>query len=285
MIRYGWLAAAFVGMVTNAASAQGPTNWAFRWTKGETLDYRVRHVTAVTETVGGRASETSAKLDIGKRWRVLDVDAAGTATLELSLFAMRNEQKRPGGDVLLFDSDKLDASTPELRGMAKFLNTPIAKIRIDRLGRVVETLTGPKGKYEQEPPFAAIVPDAVPAAGQVWVAPFTLVVDPPLGAGEKYPAERKFACEKIEAGKAILSVAVAVKNPPETVQDQVPLLQKEGAGRIVFDVASGRMESVRIAIDRTIENHQGQGSRYRFASEYVEERSSGSAVVPAGGVR
>jgi hypothetical protein len=268
MVRQAISALVLAVLFTPLASAQ--TAWQLRFQAGQDLVYRVRHETAVTEIVQGSASESSSTLDIVKRWKITDVDAAGTATMDQSIERMRNEQKRPGGDVLLFDSADLDKSTPELRGMAKFLGTTIASIRVDRQGRVVEVKSGPKGKYEAEPPFVLVLPEAQATAGQSWSRPFTITLDPPLGAGEKHQAEQVAACSKIEGGKATLTVTTKLKAPPESPQEMVPLVQKLMQGQVVVDLAAGRIDSVQLAVDRTIENHQGKGSSYRFRTTYSE---------------
>src|SRR5438874_2695880 len=105
-----------------AASAQTAT-WYFRWQPRQVLNYRVDHVTSVTEMVGGSRIEAASELAVIKRWQVLAVDAQGTATLQLSLTAMRNKQTRADGEVLLFDSANLDKSNPEMREqLTKFIN-------------------------------------------------------------------------------------------------------------------------------------------------------------------
>src|SRR5690242_12079102 len=99
MLRQGLSALLLLAALGPTAFGQAP--WRFQWQKDQDLQYRVQHVTAVTDIVAGKKSETTSKLDIRKRWRVLDVDSQGIATLELSLVALRNEQKRPNGEVLL----------------------------------------------------------------------------------------------------------------------------------------------------------------------------------------
>lgn len=269
MHRHGLFAVLFLIAIATTADAQ--TAWRFKWTKGETLTTKVDHVTAVTETIGGKKSEITSKLTIVKRWRVLDVDAQGTATLEQSIASLRNEQTRPGGDVLLFDSTNLEKSTPELKGMAKFINVPIAVIKVDVIGRVLEVTQGPKTKYESEPPFAFVLPGQPVQPGQAWTRPFTITVDPPLGAGEKYEAQQMVKLLSVEANKATLSLATTLKNPPTTPSEQTPLLQKEMSGQVVFDTTKGQVERVQLSVDRTVEKHQGDGSSYRFASNYVEQ--------------
>ncbi len=283
MIRHGFIAAVLA--LTLAASADAQSAWQFRFEKGETITTKIEHVTAVTETIAGKKSDITSKLSIVKRWRVLDVDAQGVATLEQSLVSLRNEQTRPGGDVLLFDSSDLDKSTPELKGMMKFIDVPVATIRVDGLGRVVEVKTGPKGKYDAEPPFAMALPGQPVREGQAWLRPFTIVLEPPLGVGEKYQAEQTVKAAKIEGDKAMLEMVTTIKNPPEAASERVPLLQKETQGRMLFDIAKGRLESVRIVVDRTVENHQGKDTSYRFASDYVEQLIPTAAIVPTAGTK
>ncbi len=282
-IRHGFIAAFLALAVVAQTHAQ--TTWRFRFEKGETIATKIEHVTSVAETVAGKKTDITSKLTIVKRWRVLDVDAQGTATLEQSLASLRNEQTRAGGETLLFDSTDLDKSTPELKGMAKFINVAVATIRVDSIGRVVEIKTGPKDKYDAEPPFAFVLPGQPLHEGQAWLRPFTIVLEPPLGTGEKYQAEQTVKAAKVEGDKALLEMVTTIKNPPEAAGDRVPLLQKEVQGRLVFDVARGRVESVRLAVDRTVENHQGAGSSYRFASTYVEQLLAPSAIVPTAGTR
>ena len=276
-------AAVVIGLFVGQASAQNA--WQFRWQKDQTLNYRVRHVTSVTEIVQGNKIETSSQLDIAKRWRVVEVDAQGGALLEQSIVALRNQQKRPGGDTLLFDSTDPEKSTPELRGMSKFLNTPIAVIRIDGFGQVGEVTQGAKNKFDAEPPFVVIVPKAIAAERQAWVRPFTLKLEPPLGNGEKHDFEQKISCAKIAAGKAQLAVTIQLKAPPESAAAQVPLLQKQMQGQVVFDLERGLMLRAELAVDRTVEGHQGNGSSYRFASSYLEEYVEPTGVVPTSGTR
>src|SRR5262245_61892129 len=85
--------------VPAAAPAQAPQ---FRWRAGQVLTYKVSQSTAAEETVGGQALTTTTQLDLVKRWQVLAVDAAGVATLQMSLVSLRMETKPPAGEALLF---------------------------------------------------------------------------------------------------------------------------------------------------------------------------------------
>lgn len=280
MIRHGIVAISLALVLSPAAFAQA---WQFRWEKGDVIVSKVEHQTLVVETIAGKPSEITSKLTITKKWRVVDVDSEGTATLEQSLVSLRNEQSRPGSK-LLFDSDNPDVGTPELKGMMKHINVPIAAIRVDRIGRVVQVQSGPKVNYDAEPPFALILPGQPVREGQAWVRPFTVTLEPPLGLGEKYQAEHLAKLVKIDGTKATIQLAATIKNPPDAASEQVPLLQKQMSGAAVFDTARGRLESVRLSVDKTVENHQGNNSSYRFASTYVEQVVS-PTIMPTSGTR
>jgi hypothetical protein len=262
------LLASALGMQALAAQ-EAP--WRYHWQKGQTLTYRADHVTKVNEVVEGAKVETMAKLNLVKQWKVVDVDPNGVATLELTLAALRTEQTRPNGESLLFDSANLDKSTPELRQMSQHVGKTLAIVRMDGYGRTLEVKQGSAAKYEAEPPFVVVLPNGTPKEGQAWLRNFNIVLEPPQGTGEKHAAQQRFTCTKIDNGKATVTLATELKALPENMQERLPLLQKEARGEVVFDIQAGRMQRVQLNIDRTVQNHQGEGSSYRFVSTYAEE--------------
>jgi hypothetical protein len=267
-----WLAAVAMGLLWVSAAPAQETNWQFRWQKGQVLTYKADHKTNVEEVAEGAKVASASKLSVVKRWQVIDVDAKGSATIQLTLAAMRNEQTRPNGEVLLFDSANPDKGTPELKEqMSKFIGQTLAVVRIDIQGRVLEVKQGSASRYEIEPPFVVVFPAVAPKEGLAWLRPYTVTLDPPYGTGEKLDATQKFQCTKIAAGKATLTVANQFKALPENVKDQVPLVQKLTEGQIVFDIQGGRVVDVQLNIDRTLMNHQGEGSSYHFQSWFTEQ--------------
>jgi hypothetical protein len=264
--------AVLVGLALTApATAQGP-GWRFRWQSGQILNYRVDHVSTVTEVVGGGKSETTVKLALLKRWQVLGVDAEGVATVQLALTAMRNEQIRADGSVLLFDSANPDKSTPELREqLTKYIGQPVAVLRVDGYGRVIEVKQGDAKRYESDLPFGLVLPAAAPAAGQTWERSYKVTLDPPHGTGEQYEAVQKYVCGKADELAGVVRVTTQFKSLPPSVREQVPLLQQQPEGEIIFNVQAGRLHSTRLTIDKELQGHQGEGSSYRFKSTYTEQ--------------
>jgi hypothetical protein len=274
MIR-GWFASTFALLIIALpASAQAPA-WRFQWQVGQALIYRVEHITSASDVTGNGTSETRTKLSLTKRWQILAVDSAGVATLQLSLDALRLETSIPNRDALLFDSANPEKSDPHLRAeLARFIGQPLAVLRVDGQGRVIEVKEskhGPASRFESELPFVLTLPPDSPAPGQSWERPYQITLEPPQGTGEKYDALQRYTCKTIADGVATIVMATELKTMPESLLDRVPLLQMQPEGGAVFDTKNGRLIRVNLRIEKELKGHQGEGSSYRFQSTYTEE--------------
>jgi hypothetical protein len=271
MVRNWSLAILAALLVASAARAQA-TPWRFHWQPGQVLTYRVEQTTSAAEVVEGKKTETTSKLGSTKRWQVLGVDAARVATVQLSMTALRLETSTPSGEVMVFDSADLPKSNPHLREeLSKFLNQPLAVLRVDDQGRVVEVKEcrfGPASRYESEPPFVLTLGGEGRSS---WERAYKITLDPPQGTGEKYDAVQRYAVAASKGATAVISIKTILKSQPEAVADQAPLLQMQPEGEIVFDWQKGTVESVRLRIDKELKGHQGEGSSYRFQSTLVEQ--------------
>jgi hypothetical protein len=246
-------------------------SWQFHWRQGQVLTYRIEHSTRATETVSQNRFEVSSKLNLVKRWQVQAVDDKGVATLQMSLVSMRNEQVRPNGEVLLFDSANPDKNTPGLsEQMQKYVGKPLAVLRVDRQGKVVEVIKGSPAQFESDPPLILRLPASIPAAGQSWERLYQITLEPPYGTGEKYQGRQCYTVTKIADGVATIQLTTNLKMPG-SVSERMPLVQKLPTGRIVFNIGAGRVQSAELRVDQTLQGQQGEGSSYRFQSAYRQE--------------
>ena len=137
------------GPLASAQTAPGRLHWQ----AGQVLTYRVEQTTLHSDVVGDSKVETKTKLNLIKRWQVVSVDAAGAATLQLSLATLRLETTTPGGDTLLFDSANPDKNTPELQTqLSGYVGKALALLRVDDQGRVLEVKEskfGPASRYRE----------------------------------------------------------------------------------------------------------------------------------------
>jgi hypothetical protein len=274
MVRKGFLAVFALLLVFSVAPAQ-TTAWRFRWQAGQVLAYRAEQTMTVTEVSGGNTVESKTKLNLAKRWQVMSIDAKGVATLQLSLTALRLETTTPSKETLVFDSASPDKSDPEMKQqLSRFVGQPLAVLRLDTQGRVVEVKEsrfGPATRFEHELPFTVVLPDVAATAGQVWDRSYKVTLEPPAGTGEKYDALQRCTCKAVAGPTATLGVAVTLKSLPMALADQTPLLQFQPEGEVVIDTQTGILRSVNLKVDRELKGYQGEGSSYHFQSTYVEE--------------
>ncbi len=271
MIRRESLAVMTGLLMATAALAQAPA-WRFHWQPGQVLTYRVEQSTSAAEVIGGKKTETASKLASTKRWQVLAVDPTGVATLQLSLTALRIETTTPSGEVLLFDSADPKGSNPQMREqLSKYVGSPLAVLRVDGLGKVVEvkdTKFGPASRFESEPPFVVTLPER---PRPTWERTYKVTLEPPQGTGEKFDAVQTYTARAATDKVVTIGLSTALKTAPAAAADQIPLLQMQPQGEITFDAANGRLEKAQLKVEKDLQGHQGAGSSYHFQSSYSEK--------------
>jgi hypothetical protein len=249
----------------------------FQFRKGETLSYHLVQTTRIIESVLDEKtskpveSASSTKIDLVRKWKVIDVDDKGVATLEMSIASMRWERK-VGADEDVFDSTKPDDLNK--KEMAKHVGSVLAVLRTDSFGRLVEvkdSRVGSATRFATDLPFKLILPESDPKIGDAWDRSYTIQLDPPLGTGEKYAASQKYTCQEPKSGLLTVALTTSVKEMPMQASEQIPLLPLIAEGTVYFHAATGRYYAARLKISRELKNHQGDGSTYKFDSTYVED--------------
>ncbi len=275
MIRGLMAGALAVLLIGSTASAQLPAAKHLRWQPGQVLLYKVEHSTYNADAIGDNKTETKSLLKVTKRWQVGAVDASGIATMQLSMAALMQERTTPKGDVLRYDSASPDKSTPELKAaFGRFVNVPLALLRVDGLGKVVEVKEskfGPASSYENELPFLAVLPAEGLRVGLTWARSYKITLAPPLGTGEQYDAVQRYTCKSVADGKATIALTTELLAAPKAAADSVPLWQMMPQGEVVFDLRAGRLHSAKLEIDKELKGHQGENSSTKFRSTYTLE--------------
>jgi len=248
----------------------------YKWQPGQALTYKVAQQTVVQETALDPktekpvTTESRTNLALTRKWVVKEVDATGVATLEMQISAVRNEIRQADGETIIRDS-----SVPEqAKEMAAYLNTPVVVVRVDGQGKLVEvkeTKQGSAARLRAELPFRLVLPDTGPTPGQVWDRTFALKLDPPLGAGESYDFSQKFTSKGVKDGLLVVGVETALKAPPKTASEQVPLVPMLWAGDVYFHPTTGKYHAARLAAKAEILNHLGEGSKFVYQSSFSED--------------
>lgn len=257
-----------------ASTAVGQDVLRLRFATGDTWQYRVQQTTRVTQTIAGETSVFESSTELLKRWQVQEVNPDGSAWLQLTIPELKLTQKLPTGQNIVYDSSQPQQSHPALREqMEQFVGKPTVLLKVDARGQVVQAkplLPVPISAYASEPPFGIVLPDGPLTAGQRWQRSFQIVLDPPLGTGQRFEAEHHYQLRTLEDEQAEITFVTQLKNPPANPVEKIPLLQKLTRGVAVLDRPAGRVKLLRIQAGGTVEGHEGADSKYEFLSEYLE---------------
>ncbi len=263
---------------TSTLAAQQPPRFQFQ--TGQILVYQVEQSTEIVEVLPQEDQPeplkltSTARLALTKYWTVDQVTDDGVATLTMSVQAIRMEHQQPGEEPLVFDSTDSNAQQPEMKQqVATYLGKPLTRIRLDPRGRLVEVLEskfGPGSRLTADLPFRVVWPEQALAKGMSWNRNYAIRLDPPLGAGESYPATQTYTLQNSRDASIVIDLLTQLPRQPEIVTERIPLLPLQPKGRITFDRKHGRYTGCDLKVKRELDHHQGQGSRYHFQTHLVE---------------
>ena len=273
-----FLAVPFALLFGAFATAEDAPKLRFVWLKDATANYQVVQTTTVQETILDEQSKkpveigTITKMTIGKKWLVKSVDSAGAATLELVTTALKQEITQTVGaakpEVRLLDSAK-----PEDAKAMTFLNKPIFSLKVDALGKISEVKSenpSAADRLQADLPFKLHLPDAAPAVEKPWERAFELKLPPPLGTGEKFDAVQKYTFRGMNKDFAIIGITTALQTPTEDAALMPAIAPMLWEGDVFFNAKTGQYHGAKLAIKKEIANHQGEGTKFRYTSEYTE---------------
>ena len=280
MIRKLFAVLCGVLLMASLAQAQAPS---FRWQKGQVLVYRTEHYTVASYVMDENKSEVKTRVQSLRRWQVLDVDAAGVATLQLAITALRYEAVPDGSEPTVYDSAHPEKTQPEksseqMRKQFSYIGQPLAVLRLDPQGKVLEVKEARSGfasaaKFESDPAFKMVLPAAALTAGQTWERNYQITLEPPQGTGEKFAAVQRYNCKSLADNLATMTMTTEVKNPPAAQDDQVPLWQMQPEGEFVFDLQAGRLQKATLRIDKEAKLANG-GTHFQsvYSEQYAGDR-------------
>jgi hypothetical protein len=270
--------------VVGSAVAAEPAPLRFRFQAGESYTFAVTQKTTVAETTRDEqtgklaTAGTVTKLALTRKWDVKAVDEKGVATLDMAITAMRQEIIRPGpldrDGKPTADTVVVDSATPEgQKQMAEYLGKPIVTVKLDARGQLLDAKAagGTPDRLAAELPFRVALPEQPPAANAAWVRPFAVKLAPPLGTGESYDAAQAYSVKGTAAGGyTVIGLTTTLKTPPKDAAEWPPLVPLLWEGEVYFHAETGRYAGARLGVKKEIPNHQGEGTKFVYQSEYTE---------------
>jgi hypothetical protein len=273
MVNYSLFALALVVAAgPRVCAADAPR---FTWKAGDAHTFDVIHHTTILETASAVANgpivttKLQTKLTLRRTWTVTAVDANGNAALALAITSFRNETTRGGPDGS-GETTIIDSASPEgAQHVAQHLNKTILTATVDARGRVSEVKTdnaASAARLKAELPFRIEWPETAAAK---WSRDFAITLDPPAGTGEAFDAVQIHEATDMPGQYRITT---SLKKPPTDAAELQPLLPFLWEGTITIDPQSRQYQGCKLAVQKTIEGHQGKGTKFKFESAWEETR-------------
>jgi len=258
--------------------AEEPVKLRFAFAVNQTLTYRVVQTTTVNEVTLDENTKkatpviTSTKLAITKVWKVKQTDPNGSATLEMTTTALKQETTQTIGAGKPV-TNALDSSVPGDAQAMTFLNKPILTLKMGPQGQITDVkseLPGAADRLMADLPFKVALPTEAVPLNATWKRPFEFKLPPPLGTGEIFGIEQSFKYLGEKDGVAVIAMATALKKPlteKAFLPGVAPILWN---GDVFIQTKTGMYRGAKLSISQSVENHQGEGTKFSYSSEYAE---------------
>lgn len=269
---------AVVALLLSAGVAPADDPPKFVWKADDTLTYRVSQTTTVDELIldeGAKkptAVKTVTALTSTKKWAVKAVHKDGSADLELSVTALKQEVTQTVGDKKPVNR-VIDSADPEDAKGMPFLNNAVLTATVDATGKVTGAKSDNKRAadlLEQELPFRMVWPAKMPAEKGTWERAFAVKLPPPLGTGESFAATQTYTYRGLKEAYAVVGMTTVLKEPladPTLVSAVAPVLWD---GDLFFNTKTGRYHGAKLTAKSEATNHRGDGTKFTYVSEYTE---------------
>ena len=273
---HGPLATAMLLAAITAVAAdvrtETPVLLEYRFHTGERLGMQVAHRALTETTMNGTTQSVETMTDSTKTWHVVAVDDEGRATLEQSVDDVTMSSRTSDRGSLRWSSDDEGDPPPGYESVRGSLGVPLARLVIDRSGRVRE-----RRDLRPCPPSSTgdlvvvPLPEEPVAPGAEWTIPEEIVVEVPNGPRRAVRTRLRYRLETVADGIATIRVDTTVLTPVDDPRLEARLLERIWDGVIRFDIEEGRVASRRTAIDRRVVGFGGPQSSVRYKAS-LEER-------------
>ncbi len=268
-----------------AEPAAEPLTLRYRFSPDQTVHYTVEQESQDFYKRGEAQQQVNYGTTTWKNYRVVSVDDAGNAVLELQIDRVVLKASEDGSDEIRFDTQAEEAPPSQFVGVLKTVGQPMARVKISSQGAVVSQ--GEKGLMEW---LLSDVPDPGPDSlsdmnlliplpekpvkvGEVWKEPFDMQVQieltKPLQRTVKL--QRQYRVESVEGSQAIISFATAVLTPLQDPAQEAQIIKKLASGKVVFDLHEGLIVSRTSRVDAEVVGFNGPSSEIRNITTRTEE--------------
>jgi hypothetical protein len=244
----------------------------YRFEPGQVLRWQVEHQAKIETTISGTTQTADTETESVKVWRVSSLDDDGNATFVYEVEKVDMRQRLTGRREVHYNSENDAETPPGFENVAQSVGVPLAKIKLDPRGQVIDREDFRERPTGSRRGLAAIVlpGEAVPI-GHVWYLPDTVQVTLAGGGNKVIKLRQRFTLESVEGNKATIAMATEVLSVLDDASVKAQLIQARVDGYVEFDIERGCVIRQASEVDDSVVGFQGDGSRLAYEMHMTEE--------------
>jgi len=284
-----------LGLTGNNAHSEG-VSLRYQFKTGQVVRYNVSMDDRYSINVGGVEDEPFTKQDSIKHYRVVKVNADGSAVIELQFESIKIKGEQ-NGSAFQFDNQEAKAGKekiePMFASMAEMIGKPYLQLTVTPSGevtRVKSLLTDDESELDEAQQAALDVLLRLPSepieVGSTWREDFegsvSVSADSPLKKPVKM--QRRFSLTSVEKGIATIQLNTVILSNVTDPDQLLQLIRRQPRGVIKIDLNRGVLLERTVTQDNQVQGF-GEGPNLMTFKQTVTERlnniQTAAATVPA----
>ena len=255
-----------IGNFTKRKVGKQKYTLAYKFKKGDVIQWKHDHRTVVETRFGTDSDKTSTRARPDFKWTVKNVDGRGAIRFDIEMERIKVLEQTGEADPVNYDSDKHKEAPASCVAYQERIGRVCSTYSISPNGQVVDS----KSNYRQvklggvgDNPVVAF-PNKPVSIGHKWdVTSFVRAKDE-YGVKQQLQLRVRYVFEKVVDGKAHITFTTNVLSPnvDETMRSQI--VTHLTRGFIVFDIAKGILTNRETRWDERIIGYKGPESYMHY---------------------
>lgn len=253
----------------------------YKFQPGETLRWEVEHRALVRTAVNGTTQEAETISSSVKAWKVQGVDEQGAATFTHMVESVDMRQRMSDRQEVRYNSQTDDQAPPGFQDAAQSVGVPLATIRMDASGKVLDRKNHQSNSHAAEHLTIPLPAEPI-EINDSWNVDFDTMATTRDGMPKKIVMRQTLTLLEVDHDVATIGLATTILTPlggDTTLEAQ--LMQSELSGKVRFDMKRGRIISQQSEADKRVVGFQGNTSSMHYVTRFSEKLLSSGPQTAA----
>lgn len=262
---FGARANAATDRIADSLGSRATYDLRYRLEEGQSLSWKVEHVTTTKTQISGTTEEASARVETLSTWNVTDVNKSnGQMVFTNSIEAVKAWKKVGEDEPTTYDSRTAVKAPDEYASLAETLGEQRSRITIEANGEVLDRQSEFVSTDFSTGDVTIPLPKEPIAIRHRWNVPLNFQSSNEHGAKVNLKARRCYEFRKVKDGRAYISFRTEVLTPIKSHTVRSKILQKMIKGMIVWDIAKGLPVQKHVHWDEKVQAYNGADSFLKY---------------------